>query len=78
MIVPPPLSVGDRLLKPQLAIADILAIGPPAGTKSAALNTIVEKFGRTTGYTRGYVDSVSGPQGTLRNRDDSVPRSDRD
>ncbi|MCY1322238.1 hypothetical protein D9M68_472490 [compost metagenome] len=48
-----------RLLKRQLAIPDILAIGPPVGAKSAALNTIVEKFGRTTGYTTGYVDSAS-------------------
>ncbi|MBX5187214.1 MULTISPECIES: hypothetical protein [unclassified Rhizobium] len=48
-----------RLLQPNLAVADILGIGPPAGAKSAALNTIVEKFGRTSGYTRGYIESIS-------------------
>ncbi|MBY5494504.1 hypothetical protein [Rhizobium leguminosarum] len=48
-----------RLVQPNLAIADILGIGPPVGVKSAALNTIVEKYGRTTGYTRGYVESIS-------------------
>jgi hypothetical protein len=48
-----------RLLNTKHAIADVLDIGAPGGAKPAALNTIVEKFGRTTGYTRGYVESVS-------------------
>ena len=48
-----------KLLHPDLAVSDILDIGSPTGVKSAEVDTIVEKFGRTTGYTKGYVSSVS-------------------
>jgi hypothetical protein len=37
---------------------DILYIGPPQGTESAAIDMAVHKFGRTTGYTVGQVTSI--------------------
>jgi hypothetical protein len=37
---------------------DILHIGPPQGTESAALDMTVHKFGRTTGYSVGQVTSI--------------------
>ena len=40
------------------AIPDILHIGPPAGTTTAAMDMIVHKFGRTSNYTVGRVVSI--------------------
>lgn len=37
---------------------DILYIGPPQGTEAAAIDMVVHKFGRTTGYTVGQVTSI--------------------
>jgi len=37
---------------------DILGIGPPKGSANAAIDMVVHKFGRTTGYTVGRVTSV--------------------
>lgn len=48
-----------RLDDPQAATPDILQIGPPSGSAQAELHMMVEKFGRTTGFTVGYVVSVS-------------------
>lgn len=48
-----------RLLDDALAVPDILVVGAPTGTAPATLSSIVEKFGRTTGYTKGFVDSIS-------------------
>jgi hypothetical protein len=38
--------------------ADVLHIGPPAGTAVAAIDMAVHKFGRTTSYTVGQVKSI--------------------
>jgi len=49
----------------------IMKIGAPKGTTTAQQNTIVHKFGRTTGFTVGFVDavlmdvSVEYPRGVL-------------
>lgn len=46
-------------LTPQnVAVPDILFIGPPKGTAEAAKDMIVHKFGRTTSYRAGRVSSV--------------------
>jgi hypothetical protein len=47
-----------RLVKANLAVRDILFIGPPNGTAAAAVDMTVHKFGRTTGYRAGRVSSV--------------------
>jgi hypothetical protein len=47
-----------ELLKKTLAIRDVLFIGAPTGTASAAKDMVVHKFGRTTSYTAGRVSSV--------------------
>jgi S1-C subfamily serine protease len=47
-----------RALKTSLVSRDILQIGPPAGATPAALDMLVHKFGRTTGYRAGRVTSV--------------------
>lgn len=41
-----------------IASADILFTGKPKGTKSAAIDMVVQKFGRTTSYTAGRVTSI--------------------
>lgn len=48
-----------RLLVPEFARADILQIGTPTGWATASLGTVVEKFGRTTAYTKGHVASIN-------------------
>jgi hypothetical protein len=48
-----------RLLRANLAVRDILFIGPPQGTAAAARDMVVHKFGRTTSYTAGRVSSVT-------------------
>ena len=47
-----------RVLNPADASNAILKIGPPAGVAAAAIDMIVHKFGRTSGYTVGRVTSV--------------------
>jgi hypothetical protein len=47
-----------RLLGPNLAIPDILFIGPPKGVVAAAEDMVVHKFGRTTSYRVGRVSSI--------------------
>lgn len=42
-----------------LVSKDVLHIGPPAGTASAALDMQVHKFGRTTSYTVGRITSIA-------------------
>jgi len=37
---------------------DVLHIGPPQGTETAAIDMAVHKFGRTTGYSVGQVTSI--------------------
>jgi len=41
-----------------VAIPDILHIGKPKGSKKAAIDMVVQKFGRTTSYTAGRVTSI--------------------
>ena len=41
-----------------VAIPDILHIGKPKGAKKAAIDMVVQKFGRTTSYTAGRVTSI--------------------
>lgn len=43
---------------PNKLLADILGIGPPAGTALAKRDMVVHKCGRTTGYTVGRITSV--------------------
>jgi S1-C subfamily serine protease len=45
-------------LQSSLVDPDILQIGLPKGTATAALNMTVEKFGRTSAYTSGLVSSI--------------------
>jgi len=47
-----------KLIKPSLARKDVLFIGPPQGTVTAAIDMSVHKFGRTTSYTAGRVTSI--------------------
>jgi hypothetical protein len=47
-----------KVLKTSLVSRDILYIGPPQGTAAAALDMVVHKFGRTTGYRVGKVTSI--------------------
>ncbi len=47
-----------QALKPSLVSKDILFIGPPQGVAAAAMDMIVHKFGRTTGYRAGQITSV--------------------
>ncbi|HEX5271862.1 MAG TPA: hypothetical protein VFW33_15295, partial [Gemmataceae bacterium] len=47
-----------KVLKTSLVSRDILHIGPPQGTAPAALDMVVHKFGRTTGYRAGKVTSI--------------------
>jgi hypothetical protein len=47
-----------RLLAPDLAVPDVLFIGPPKGAAAAAEDMMVHKFGRTTSYRAGRVSSV--------------------
>ena len=47
-----------KLIPQNIAIRDILYIGPPQGTAVAAIDMIVHKFGRTTGYRAGRIISV--------------------
>ncbi|HKV91787.1 MAG TPA: hypothetical protein VJW20_04480 [Candidatus Angelobacter sp.] len=47
-----------KLLRPSLAKKDVLFIGPPQGTATAAIDMSVHKFGRTTSYTAGRVTSI--------------------
>jgi hypothetical protein len=44
-----------RPMNPSLLSPDILNIGVPVGPGTAGLGTPVQKFGRTTGYTRGSI-----------------------
>lgn len=44
---------------PALVTNSILRIGPPQGNAAAQRDMVVEKFGRTTGYTVGRVTSVN-------------------
>jgi hypothetical protein len=48
-----------KLVPQNIAIADVLFIGAPAGTAHAAVDMVVQKFGRTTSYRAGRVTSVS-------------------
>jgi hypothetical protein len=45
-------------LSPDLVSPDILNIGVPTGVGSATLGTLVQKMGRTTGYTTGQITQV--------------------
>jgi hypothetical protein len=47
-----------QVANPNSVSKDLLYIGPPAGTADAAVDMIVHKFGRTTGYTVGQVTSI--------------------
>jgi hypothetical protein len=47
-----------RVLDPTQVVDTILQIGAPSGTAPAALDMIVEKFGRTTGYRAGRITSL--------------------
>lgn len=47
-----------RPLSPDLVTPEILQIGKPTGASTATLNTAVQKFGRTTGYTQGQIIQV--------------------
>jgi hypothetical protein len=47
-------SVTDQ----RLVSRDILHIGTPQGTDAATLDMVVQKFGRTSGYTVGQVTSI--------------------
>lgn len=47
-----------KALKTSLVSRDILFIGPPQGVGTAAVDMVVHKFGRTTGYRAGRVASV--------------------
>jgi hypothetical protein len=47
-----------KAVKPTLLSRDILFIGPPQGVDTAAIDMVVHKFGRTTGYRAGRVTSV--------------------
>ncbi len=47
---------------------DILHIGPPAGTATAAIDMRVHKVGRTTGYTVGGIISIATDVTVARNR----------
>jgi len=47
-----------RVLKTSLVSPAILYIGTPQGTKPAAIDMVVHKFGRTTGYRAGRITSV--------------------
>ncbi len=47
-----------RLDAPDLAIPAILGIGLPTGVAAPALGQQVQKMGRTTGWTQGYVSQV--------------------
>jgi N-acetylmuramoyl-L-alanine amidase len=38
---------------------EVLYIGPPQGTMKAAIDMVVHKFGRTTGYTVGRITSLA-------------------
>ncbi|WP_221329110.1 S1 family peptidase [Actinoplanes sp. L3-i22] len=44
---------------PNITRPAILKIGMPLGTKAAAIDMVVEKFGRTTGYTTGRVTGIA-------------------
>ncbi len=52
-----------RPLSPNLVTPEILKIGTPIGAGSGSLGTQVQKFGRTTGYTRGTITQIDA---TLR------------
>jgi hypothetical protein len=47
-----------KALKTSLVSRDILFIGPPQGLGAAAIDMVVHKFGRTTGYRKGRVTSI--------------------
>jgi hypothetical protein len=47
-----------KLTPQSIAIRDILYIGPPQGTAVAAIDMIVQKFGRTTSYRAGRILSI--------------------
>lgn len=47
-----------KALKASLVSRDVLFIGAPTGSKAAAKDMIVHKFGRTTSYRAGRVSSV--------------------
>jgi hypothetical protein len=47
-----------RPLSDDLVSADILEIGVPAGVAEATLGTLVQKSGRTTGYTTGRIIQI--------------------
>jgi hypothetical protein len=46
------------LQSPNVAIPEILFIGKPKGSRKAAIDMVVHKFGRTTSYTAGRVTSI--------------------
>lgn len=47
-----------RPLAAELVTPHILQIGAPAGIGAATLGTLVQKFGRTTGYTQGAIIQI--------------------
>jgi hypothetical protein len=48
-----------KVLDPALVGPAVLQIGAPKGTKPAAVDMVVHKFGRTTSYTAGRITSVN-------------------
>jgi hypothetical protein len=47
-----------QVTDPSLVNNSVIQIGPPTGTTRAQLLTIVDKFGRTSEYTRGVIASI--------------------
>jgi hypothetical protein len=47
-----------ELVAGQKALSDVLFLGAPQGTAPAAIDMVVHKFGRTTGYRVGRITSV--------------------
>ncbi len=65
-----------RPLSPDLVSPDILNIGVPIGVGAVTLGTLLQKMGRTTGYTTGQITQLDvtvsvdygGKLGTFRNQ----------